>query len=468
MARDLFKRCGCPPDRWSKCAHGWYVRKQVDGTRASISLDAVVDHARVRLVSQAEALRDAVVFALRERPADLPIVPWLRSHPDVQPFREDGRTPGPPRPRAPGASSAEAIALGDLCANYLFALTSDPDRRPKHLANVRSQVAVVIAWPIPAGIPAMRAGGVLGTVPVGLVSDDVLEAFLLALARAGKSVSTRNKYLDFLRRLGRWAARKGYRPRPWLAVGETDLKRRAETRRRRRLHAGEESRLLAAAGPLLHALIVAGLETGARLGELLRLTWADVDLVHGRLDVRDLKDPTRVRQVPIPPRLAAVLVHRRHAPDGVEHPRDAYVFGNEVGERVASVYTAWQNAVLKAYGHAVGRDKTTHELTPASGAAYHAVDLVFHDLRHEAASRWMDRHVPVSTIQAWLGHQSLAMLSVYAHVTWEESQRAMAAFLAAQAAAETPAAANVAQSGTNAPGNGAKRKSKKDGKYLSH
>jgi integrase len=461
MARDLLKRCPCPPDRWSKCAHGWYVRKQVDGTRASISLDQVVDHARVRLVSQAEQLRDAVIGALRERPAETPIVPYLRAHPDVQAFRIDGRTPAP----RPGPSSAAAIALRDVCANYLFTLTSDPDRRPKHLANVQSLIGQLVAWPVPAGVPGMRAGVVLGTLPVGLVSDDVLEAFLLALARAGKSVSTRNKYLDFLRRLGRWAARKGYRPRPWLAVGETDLKRRAETRRRRRLQPGEEVRLLAVAGPLLHALIVAGLETGARLGELLRVTWAAVDLPQARLELRDLKDPTRVRQVPIPPRLLAVLAMRQTGPDGRPLERDAYVFGNEVGERVASVYTAWQNVVLKAHGHPVVRDRTTHALTPASVAAYHAADLVFHDLRHEAASRWMDQHVPVSTIQAWLGHQSLAMLSVYAHVTWEESQRAMAAFQVAQ---QRAAQEKVAQSGTNAPGSGAKRKSRKDGKYLSH
>jgi hypothetical protein len=45
----------------------------------------------------------------------------------------------------------------------------------------------------------------------------------------------------------------------------------AETERIRRLAGNEEGRLLAAAGPHLQALIVAALETGCRLGELLTM-----------------------------------------------------------------------------------------------------------------------------------------------------------------------------------------------------
>jgi hypothetical protein len=36
-------------------------------------------------------------------------------------------------------------------------------------------------------------------------------------------------------------------------------------------------------------------------------------------------------------RLKATLELRKHAPDGTEHPGTAYVFGNEVGERIADI-----------------------------------------------------------------------------------------------------------------------------------
>jgi integrase len=79
-------------------------------------------------------------------------------------------------------------------------------------------------------------------------------------------------------------------------------------------------------------LIIAALETGSRLGELLSLQWHQV---HGNDNVLLLpasKTKTAVaRDVPMTTRLKAVLEMRRHGPDGQEHPFDKYVFGNEVG-----------------------------------------------------------------------------------------------------------------------------------------
>ena len=42
---------------------------------------------------------------------------------------------------------------------------------------------------------------------------------------------------------------------------------------------------------------------------------------------------------------------RRDSPAGVPFPPSAYVFGDEIGERVGSVRRAWQTAVLRAHGH---------------------------------------------------------------------------------------------------------------------
>jgi integrase len=473
LARDLLKRCDCPPPKWSKCSHGFHVRKQIDGHRPKLSIDELVGHTRIRLVSQAETARDAIVAALRERPAGAPLMPWLRSHPRIVALR-DAADPARP-PVVAARVAADGVPLADLCARYVEALEADPDRKPKYLANVRSQVARLTAWPLEAAHDRWAAATPLGHLPVGRLTDDLLERFLLGLARDGQSVSTRNKYLDFLRRLGRWAKRKQYRADAWLVAGDDPHgpKRKKETRRRRRLQPGEGDRLLAVANPLLRALIIAGVELGARLGELLRITWADVDLEAARVTVTDLKDATRRRTLPLSCRMLAVLQMRQTGPDGEPLERDAYVFGNEIGERVASVYTAWQTAVLKAHGEPVLRAKKTHALLPASVAAYHAIDLKFSDLRHEATSGWLDTTVPMHTVRDWLGHTSFAMLSTYGHTTPEESARAMRDYEAAarRRAKRGPTVApsgKVAQSGPNAAHISKKRKARKSGNSLTH
>ena len=145
------------------------------------------------------------------------------------------------------------------------------------------------------------------------------------------------------------------------------MKLTPETPRDRRLEEsgdarqpGEEERLLQNAGPHLRDLIIAGIATGCRVGELLGLQWKDVKVRTGRngqakrfLALPAGKTKTsKAREVPVGSRLGAVLDMRRHAPDGRLLGPEAYVFGNAVGERVGCVKKAWQTAVLKAHGHA--------------------------------------------------------------------------------------------------------------------
>ena len=62
-------------------------------------------------------------------------------------------------------------------------------------------------------------------------------------------------------------------------------------------------------------------------------------------------DKTKVgegRPIPMTQRLQAVLEMRRLDPTGEEMGPDAYVFGNEVGERVKSIRTAWENCRRRA------------------------------------------------------------------------------------------------------------------------
>lgn len=415
MRGGLVKRCGCPAAKWPRCPHGWHVLKMVRGERIRVSLDAYLGHGRVRTVVDAEPIRDAILARVRaEGRAAL-----------------DGTAAPATTPGAPDAPRTVA----DLLARFHAHRAADAERSPRYLAGLRSYLRALDTAAVPAR-------GTLGAQPLARVTDDLLEvAFYDATARYSRS--TRNKVLTTVRQVGRWAARQGWVARPWLHRDATDVTRKKEVRRDRRLLAAvgpagesEEARLLAVAGPHLADLIVAGLETGARIGELLQLRWADVDWAARVLAIWDAKDETKPpRRVPLSTRLGLVLEGRRHAPDGRPHGLAAAIFGNDVGEPIGSVLTAWENAVLKAHGQAVARQPRTHGLTPAARAAYRAIDLRFHDLRHEAVSRWVEHGVPLGTVMDWTGHASLATLSIYKQAGELAVQRAtMARF--EEAAAE--------------------------------
>src|SRR5438067_8279821 len=59
----------------------------------------------------------------------------------------------------------------------------------------------------------------------------------------------------------------------------------------------------------------------------------------------------RTRYLPLSQELRAMLELRRHDPDGDEFGPDAYVFGNEVGERLKNYQKAWSTLRLRAIGH---------------------------------------------------------------------------------------------------------------------
>jgi len=181
------------------------------------------------------------------------------------------------------------------------------------------------------------------------------------------------------------------------------------------LRKDEERRLLAAASPRLQNLIIAALETACRCGELLSLQWRDVDLEGAELTIRAEKakdGDTRV--LPISSRLRAVLKMAQTDPTGKDYPADAFVFG-ELGQETGNINRAWRTCLLKASGHDPAWT-ATGALAPASLAALRAVDLHFHDLRHEGASRLHEAGWPLHHVQQMLGHSSLEQTSTYLNV----------------------------------------------------
>lgn len=94
------------------------------------------------------------------------------------------------------------------------------------------------------------------------------------------------------------------------------------------------------------------------------------------------------------------------------------MFGDELGRRQKSIKRAWAVSVLKAHGHKPMwiRKKSksrSAKLSPESRALLKTINLHFHDLHREAASRWLELGASLGQIQRWLGHHNISQTSTY-------------------------------------------------------
>jgi integrase len=413
------KICHCPRRQWSKCEHAWHFNYKPRFRSAyRFSLDAEIGkhiEGRTAALAAAEDIRTAIRAGTFKRRAE--IARLVANEPD---------------------SRSNDVTFADFGEVFF-------DRAGKGTANNRACFAKLSAFTL----PGPTGGGKLGEKPLRAITEDDVEAFFGHLRAEGRAGSTTNKYVQLVRAMFRWALKKGYVDRNVVAESEV-IRRQKMAQRSRRLapdvidpktgkllQAGEERALLAVAGSHLQRLMIGALETGLRLGELLRLQWRDVDMDGRTLTVRAENTKTRTaRTLPMSSRLHSVLEMARSAlvaavPESVEAEKRvdyvarAYVFGDAVGRRVAVVRKAWDTAVLKAHAHQpVWRASNT--LAPASRAALRAIDLHFHDLRHEAGSRFIEAGWPLHHVQEMLGHKNLSQTSTYlnaTHVGLRESMR---------------------------------------------
>ena len=225
-------------------------------------------------------------------------------------------------------------------------------------------------------------------------------------ARRPRSSSTLNHELSILKQLFAKAISWGY-----LEKGKNpadDVKKLPEPKGRVRFLSAEEARaLIEAASPHLRPIIITALETGMRRGEILNLTWDDVDSKNGTLYVAEAKNGTP-RHVPMSNRLRATLatlprhIRGNHIFTGQPKIKKMRQIGKP-GEPFRDVDTSFENACAKAG----------------------ITGFRFHDLRHTAASHMVMAGVPMKTVGEILGHKTAAMTERYSHLTPEHKRNAV-------------------------------------------
>jgi integrase len=164
---------------------------------------------------------------------------------------------------------------------------------------------------------------------------------------------------------------------------------RAGNPRERRANPGELEQLLAACETLrcrwLPAIIQLAVETGMRRSELLAMRWEDVDVEAHTILLRNTKNG-RPRMVPLSTRALNVIM---------DTPRCG-----------PTVFTISANALRLAW----------QRLRRQAGVS----ELRFHDLRHEAVSRFFEKGLNVPEVALISGHRDPRMLFRYTHPKAED------------------------------------------------
>jgi integrase len=251
----------------------------------------------------------------------------------------------------------------------------------------------------------------IGAIALQDVSDDEVHAAIETLASqsgryfAGKdardepiykakrkslSPATLNRYVASLGAVVTWAIRKRIAPKGYVHPCRAVERRTEPGGKTRFLSADERQRLLlacrAASWPRLYLLVLMALTTGARKGELLGLSKADIDEEHGVALVGRSKngDPKTLPLVP------AVIEEMDRLKVGAgllfaskRRPDQAYAFEQHFA-------AALKAAKIRGFR--------------------------FHDLRHTCASMLAQNGATLLEIGDLLGHRQLQVTKRYSHL----------------------------------------------------
>ncbi|MFN3129459.1 site-specific integrase [Roseibium sp.] len=166
-----------------------------------------------------------------------------------------------------------------------------------------------------------------------------------------------------------------------------------DNKRERRLQDGEQEELLEATrtrqSPYIEWIVIFAIETAMRRGEILGLQWDQVDLKRRSVTILESKNGYS-RTIPLTPTAVALL-----------HDIWREVCPSVTNKRTARVFPITANGLRMAW---------ERMLKPTD-----IKDLHFHDLRHEAISRFFEMGLTVPEVASISGHRDLLMLMRYAH-----------------------------------------------------
>lgn len=238
-----------------------------------------------------------------------------------------------------------------------------------------------------------------------------------------KAAGTANVALKIARMIFRQANRDGLTLRDESAgVG---LLKASNDGERRPFSEEELGRLLAACDAEWRSMVLFGLYTGARLGDIATLTWQHLDPANGTLTFRTAKT-RRAISLPIPEPLMRHIatLPASDDPKAPVHARAAELFrregrtstlSREFGELLGSIGLSAKRTHKAADDSAKGR---TAKRTVSN--------LSFHCLRHTAVSMLKNSGAPEVVVRDIVGHENAAISRHYTTINDASKRAALA------------------------------------------
>ncbi len=154
----------------------------------------------------------------------------------------------------------------------------------------------------------------------------------------------------------------------------------------------EEERLIANSAPHLKPIIQTAIHTGMRKNEILSLKWNNVDLENNVLTIEASNTKSKkLKRIPINSKLRRILLEQK-----LKTGFGLYIFLNPDGKPYQRC-----DSLKRCFGGACRR----------AGIK----GLRFHDLRHTAATRMVEKGANIVSVSRILGHSSLNTTMRYAH-----------------------------------------------------
>lgn len=213
------------------------------------------------------------------------------------------------------------------------------------------------------------------------ITPSMIENVLAEMKKEGLALATLNRHLMVLKAIFSRAIRDGL-----LLVNPAAKIKQYKPNNEivRYLTPQQEVSLFECLSITYHPIVRVGINTGIRQGELLRLTWDDVDWNTGILTVKKSKHG-QVHRVPMNSIVQRVLT------ESYKNRKSGRIFPHDSSQMRKSFEKAIKQAGLAPFR--------------------------FHDLRHTFASRLAMKGVNDRTLMVLGGWKSSAMLSRYAHLS---------------------------------------------------
>lgn len=150
--------------------------------------------------------------------------------------------------------------------------------------------------------------------------------------------------------------------------------------------------------------LVIAVYTGMRLSEIINLQWNQIiDFQMILLDNNShITKSKKIRSIPVNPKVKEMLLKR------AENIKSHYVF-TYLDKPVAEMEAGFINHKFKKYLRKTNLNQKLH----------------FHSLRHTFASWLVQKNVPIQTVSQLLGHSSLQVTQIYAHLNINNLQSAV-------------------------------------------